>query len=479
MIFYMTNHFLYSKKMGKFVIQFLKMMNWKQLLSGKRLGVQSGADSSRTVYERDYDRVVFSSAFRRMQDKTQVIPLPDSDFVHTRLTHSLEVSCVGRSLGRMIGQQVLEKHSDLRETAVTDADFGAIVAAACLAHDIGNPPFGHSGEKAISEYFLNGKGKRFQKDVAEHEWKDLTSFEGNANGFRLLTDASNGLEGGLGLCYATLGAFTKYPKTAAAVKQKAVDGGKRASQKKYGIFNYQKNVLEEVAKDLGLLSLGGDSWARHPLAFVMEAADDICYRIIDFEDGIRLGLIGVEEGFGLLKNLIPEEQLDEDKLAQIFDDRARASYLRAKAIGAMIAETVEVFMTNEEAILDGSFDVALTDVIPSAKNLDEIQKLSIIKVYQSRPVLDIESAGFTVLGDLLEMFIKAVNDSYAAKENPSHKFYRSEKLMQILPKQFLGVTGETDDSLYMRLMRISQFVAGMTDSYAINLYHQLKGIKLS
>ena len=455
------------------------MMNWKQLLSGKRLGVQSGADISRTVFERDYDRVVFSSAFRRMQDKTQVIPLPDSDFVHTRLTHSLEVSCVGRSLGRMIGQQVIAKHDYLKDIGVTDADFGAIVAAACLAHDIGNPPFGHSGEKAISEYFLNGKGKRFQAVVDVHEWKDLTSFEGNANGFRLLTDASNGLEGGLGLCYATLGAFTKYPKTAAATKQMAKDGGKRASQKKYGIFHYQKEILGEVAGDLGLISLGSDSWARHPLAFVMEAADDICYRIIDFEDGIRLGLIGVEEGFRLLKNLIPNEQLDEDKLAQIFDDRARASYLRAKAIGAMITETVAVFMENEEHILEGSFDTALTDVIPSAAKLDEIQMLSIKKVYQSRPVLDIESAGFTVLGDLLEMFIKAVNDSYYCKKHPENKFYRSEKLMQILPKQFVGADGEIDDSLYMRLMRISQFVAGMTDSYAINLYHQLKGIKLS
>ena len=270
-------------------------MNWEQLLSLKRYGdthkrLRKEQDETRLGFEVDYDRIIFSSAFRSLQDKTQVIPLSKTDFVHTRLTHSLEVSVVGRSLGRLAGKKLLEKHKDLSEIhGYRFNDFGAIVAAASLAHDIGNPPFGHSGEKAIGEYFATGKGQQYKQYLTEKEWQDIVDFEGNANGFKLLTETREGVDGGLRLSYATLGAFTKYPKESLPKKPT-----KHIVDKKFGFFQSEKDSFKEVAEELGLLKTreGKDiSFSRHPLTFLVEAADDICYTIIDFEDGINLGLI--------------------------------------------------------------------------------------------------------------------------------------------------------------------------------------------
>ncbi len=273
-------------------------MNWEQLLSLRRQGdtnkrLRIEQDETRLGFEVDYDRIIFSSAFRSLQDKTQVIPLSKTSFVHTRLTHSLEVSVVGRSLGRIIGKAVLEKYPQLKKThGYQSNDFGAIVAAASLAHDIGNPPFGHSGEKAIGDFFLNGKGKRFKSQLSKKEYQDLIDFEGNANGFKILSETKNGVEGGLRLSYATLGAFMKYPKESLPKKPSL-----NISDKKYGVFQSEKDFFLEVAKELGLQNRGDRkdmSFSRHPLAFLVEAADDICYTIIDFEDGINLGLIDEE-----------------------------------------------------------------------------------------------------------------------------------------------------------------------------------------
>ena len=273
-------------------------MQWERLLSLKRQGdtnkrLRAEQDETRLGFEVDYDRIIFSSAFRSLQDKTQVIPLSKTDFVHTRLTHSLEVAVVGRSLGRQVGKQVLEKYPHLSEVhGYKMNDFGAIVAAAALAHDIGNPPFGHSGEKAIGDFFKNGFGKQFKDKLTDKEYQDLCTFEGNANGFKILTESKPGAEGGLRLSYATLGAFMKYPKESLPYKPTS-----HIADKKYGFFQDDKTAFQDVAEELGLLQTrsGNDvSYGRHPLAFLVEAADDICYTIIDFEDGINLGLISEE-----------------------------------------------------------------------------------------------------------------------------------------------------------------------------------------
>src|SRR5210317_1616818 len=290
-------------------------MNWEQLLSLKRFGdtnkrLRKEQDETRLGFEVDYDRVIFSSEFRSLQDKTQVIPMSQTDFVHTRLTHSLEVSVVGRSIGRKVGQEILEKHPHLKDSFGYQAnDFGAIVAAASLAHDIGNPPFGHSGEKAIGEFFKTGNGKRFKSQMTEKEYQDLCDFEGNANGFKILTESRQGREGGLRLSYATLGSFTKYPKESLPKKPT-----QQIADKKYGFFQTERSFFNEVATELGLIPSGTDgaiAYKRHPLAYLVEAADDICYTIIDFEDGINLGLIEEEFALEYLVKLVKDDIINQ------------------------------------------------------------------------------------------------------------------------------------------------------------------------
>ena len=315
-------------------------MNWEQLLSLRRYGdtnkrLRKEQDETRLGFEVDYDRIIFSSEFRSLQDKTQVIPLSQTDFVHTRLTHSLEVSVVGRSLGRGVGQKLLERYPHLREIHGYQAnDFGAIVAAAALAHDIGNPPFGHSGEKAIGHYFKTGKGSEFANQLSEKEYQDLCDFEGNANGFNIVTQHRPGREGGLRLSYATLGAFMKYPKESLPKKPT-----KHIADKKYGFFQQDKSSFVEVAEELGLIKTSKDTdlgFARHPLAYLVEAADDICYTIIDFEDGINLGLIQEEIALEYLINLV-RHTINTSKYNRLTSKEDRLSYLRALAINTLIS----------------------------------------------------------------------------------------------------------------------------------------------
>jgi dGTPase len=339
-------------------------MNCEQLLSlkkqgdtGKRLRIEQ--DDTRLGFEVDYDRIIFSAAFRSLQDKTQVIPLSKTDFVHTRLTHSLEVSVVGRSLGRLVGKKIIEKYPYLKEIhGYLMNDFGAIVAAASLAHDIGNPPFGHSGEKAIGEYFSIGNGLKYKDKLTAKQWQDLIDFEGNANGFSVLTGSRPGIEGGLRISYATLGAFMKYPKESLPKKPTA-----GIADKKYGFFQTDKLFFEEVARDMGLIPNKQDGdigFERHPLAYLVEAADDICYTIIDFEDGINLGLVSEDFALEYLIKLV-KDNIGVSKYKMLETKEDRISYLRALAIGALINDAADVFIENEEAILAGNFHYALTD----------------------------------------------------------------------------------------------------------------------
>lgn len=447
-------------------------MNWEKLFSVKRFGNKSSSSQAtgRSEFESDFDRVVFSSAFRRMQDKTQVVPLPESDFVHTRLTHSLEVSCVGRSLGKIVGEKILEKYPKLKNN-VTQYDFGSIVAAASLAHDIGNPPFGHSGERAISEYFVNGPGSSFQKKLNKKEWKDLINFEGNANGFRILTNLNTGTEGGIKLTFTTLAAFTKYPTS--SFQSRMIQD--RTSQKKYGFFNSEKEIFQTIANELEMIQLSEESWCRHPLAFLVESADDICYRIIDFEDGVRLGLIHLKEAEIKLRGLIKDESFDEHYFSSINDEKEQISYLRAKTINSLVKKLSSIFLQYEAEILRGEFDKSLISQLDVYGELEEIKLITRKYVYHSQQVLKVESAGFNVIARLLDLFINAVNEAYAANNDSSLNYYHSKMLCELLPAQYLGRNRIPDNDLYLRILRICDFVSGMTDTYAISLHRKLLG----
>ncbi len=456
-------------------------MNWQQLLSKKPLGKKEILDpdsmiEGRSQFQRDFDRIVFSSAFRRLQDKTQVFPLPESDFVHTRLTHSLEVSCVGRSLGNQVGKTILQRHRVLSKE-YTHFHFGEIVAAACLAHDIGNPPFGHSGEDAIAEYFKNGEGKKYESVLNDNKkWNDLIKFEGNAQGFRIITKLQNpNIQGGLGISCATLAAFTKYPKESFVPENKlATREMKSKLLKKFGFFQSEKNIFEEVASETGLMKKNGTGnslwWCRHPLAFLIEAADDICYRIMDLEDGFRLGLLSFKETEELLMSLLKGIKLN---LYTGRDENDKIGYLRAKSINQLVDELATAFLDNEEEILEGKLEKDLISVIKKNKQLELIKTISINKIYSYRSVVEREIAGYEVLGGLLDTFINAAND--ASLEKIPQK---SIKILRLLPSQFLGEHKKADDDIYMRLLKITDFVSGMTDSYAVSLFRKIKGISL-
>lgn len=445
------------------------MMQWEQLLSLKRQGdtskrLRKEQDDTRLGFEVDYDRIIFSSAFRSLQDKTQVIPLSKTDFVHTRLTHSLEVSVVGRSLGRLVGKKIIEKHPYLSEVhGFHMNDFGAIVAAAALAHDIGNPPFGHSGEKAIGEYFKTGNGQQYRDKLTDKEWQDLIDFEGNANGFTLLTSSRPGVEGGLRLTYATLGTFMKYPKESLPKKPTA-----NISDKKYGFFQCDREFVQDVAKELGMIpnKTGDDiGYERHPLAYLVEAADDICYTIIDFEDGINLGLIPEEFALEYLIKLV-KDSIDAAKYNTLTTKEDRLSYLRALAIGSLINDAVNTFLENEELILEGKYPHALTDQGRYTAQMRDIINLSVKNIYQSREVIEKEVMGYRMINVLLDSFCTAYNKKFDGTAGNYDSL-----LLKMLPEKFIT----EKMNLYDRLLHICHFVSTLTDGKAVLLYNTITG----
>ena len=448
-------------------------MNWEQLLSLRRQGdthkrLRKEQDETRLGFEVDYDRIIFSAAFRSLQDKTQVIPLSKTDFVHTRLTHSLEVSVVGRSLGRIAGKKILEKHPYLKEVhGYHFNDFGAIVAAAALAHDIGNPPFGHSGEKAIGEYFKTGNGQHYRLKLSEKEYQDIIDFEGNANGLKLLTETREGVQGGLRLSYATLGAFMKYPKESLPKKPTA-----HIADKKFGFFQTERHFFEEVAKELGLNQTrqGKDSsFSRHPLTYLVEAADDICYTIIDFEDGINLGLIPEDFALEYLIKLV-KDSINTKKYNEMVYMEDRLSYLRALAISTLISDVIDVFVENEEAILEGTFGVSLLDKSKYKAQISDIIQLSVEKVYQSQEVIEKEIAGYRIISDILDVYTSAL-----VKKTEGQASNYDRLVVKTLPAFYQ----RTEDlSIYQILLNSCCYVASLSDSAAVHIHNKIMGRQL-
>jgi len=442
-------------------------MDWKKLLSAKRWGYEhreiKNQDMARSEFQRDYDRLIFSSPFRRLQNKTQVFPLPGSVFVHNRLTHSLEVASVGRSLGRIFYTKYKERHPTVDEHFPYLQEIGNIVSSACLAHDLGNPAFGHSGESAISHYFLSGGGLAYKNEVNEEEWQDLVHFEGNANALRILTHQFNGKEaGGFALTYSTLAAIVKYPCA-------AIDGNRKKEglhRKKYGYFQPEKDSFLKIADELGMEKDANHPkvYKRHPLVYLVEAADDICYNIIDIEDAHRLGILTTEKVEELLIPLSNDTQIKQ-RLSQIGDRDSRVSLLRAKAISTLIQQCSDVFFRKEEAILAGSFESSLIDNIDMdlRELMKTIEKISIEKIYNASSVVQIEVAGYKVMSGLLEEFVPA----YLRNSSSYDK-----KVVALIPEQYK----QREDATYGKIRSVLDFVSGMTDLYAVELFRKMRGI---
>lgn len=448
---------------------------WIKLLSDSRIGSsESQADDFRSPFQRDIDRIIFSSAFRRLQDKTQVFPLARNDYVRTRLTHSLEVSSVGRSLGIYVGRELSRRY----QLNIDANYFAEIVGAACLAHDIGNPPFGHAGEDTIRHWFLDPRrGSQFLDQLKPQEAAEFTQFEGNAQGFRVLTKLQrhtrdDSVIGGLQLTYASLGAFLKYPRPAVIPDTDT----KRRSQKKYNYFLTEKDQFNIVMKTLGLESTGQFSFTRHPLVFLMEAADDISYNIADMQDGFRLGLVTYDEVFDFFRTLMDAawENLHSE-ISGLSDPKDRVETLGGKVIGKLVREVAELFLAEEKNILTGSFDKSLVEAIPSQKCMQEMSSFAYENIYSSEPVIEVKVGGFEVIQGLLDLFIPAIFDGHN-RNHYDHK--RLELVLRLVPKQFTEAINESNENPYIRLHQIMDFISGMTDSYALSLYRRLYGFNL-
>ena len=440
-------------------------MNWKQLLSNKRFGLENlheARKEDRTEFQRDYDRLIFSAPFRRLQNKTQVFPLPGSIFVHNRLTHSLEVSCVGRSLGNKIASELLKLHSELHDTHISE--IGSIVSAACLAHDLGNPPFGHSGEKAIGTYFSEGKGRTLQAYLSAKEWDDFTHFEGNANAFRLLTHQFQGRRpGGFVLTYATLAAIVKYPFSSQLA----------GSKQKFGFFTSEEEAFQKIAHELGLKKISKEGeplkYCRHPLVYLVEAADDICYQMMDIEDAHKLKILTTQETQNLYKQFFSSERLEKiEQICQLVTDtNEQIAYLRSSVIGVLIKECTRVFVENETAILSGTFSGPLIRHLsePVKQAYENCSKTAFAKIYCAKDVLDIELAGYQVITTLIDLMIEAVR-------YPDKAY--SKLLINRISKQY-DVEAPT---LYGKIQAVLDYISGMTDVYALDLYRKINGNSL-
>lgn len=443
------------------------MMDWQKLISNKRLGQEyrhTERHDDRTEFKRDYDRLIFSAPFRRLQNKTQVFPLPGSIFVHNRLTHSLEVASVGMSLGNDIAQQIIKKRPELKDTMFEQ--IGQIVSTACLAHDLGNPPFGHSGEKAIQTFFTEGSGLSLKQQVSSAFWDDITHFEGNANAFRLLTHQFKGRRpGGFVMTYSTLASIVKYPYASSAAGTKG----------KFGFFQSEQPYFQRIADEMGLLRRSNEGeplqYVRHPLVYLVEAADDICYEIMDIEDAHKLKILSYPETEELFLGFFEKET--QQKLLQrisdenLQDPNEKVVYLRACVIGKLENECVNTFLNNEEKILAGTFEGSLIKHINQQQRdaYKRCSQLSVERIYRSRPVLDVELSGYKIMATLMEQMTEAVM-------HPD-RFYSKQLIDRVSTQYDINA-----QELETRLMAVIDYIAGMTDVYALDVYQKINGISL-
>ena len=437
-------------------------MEWKSLLSAQREYREYKKIDIRNAFQRDYDRIIFSNIFRRLQNKTQVFPLPGSQMVHNRLTHSLEVASVGRSIARLVSKTLCDKFGNDFLNEIYDIDI--IVSSACLAHDLGNPPFGHSGEETISSYFTDGPGQKLKDMMPEYQWSDLASFEGNANAFRQLTHQFAGRrQGGMSLTYATLATLVKYPYLSYN------KGGK----KKYNVFYSEKETFKKVMDGCGIPCLDENNfvYARHPLSYMMEAADDICYLILDMEDAHKRGIVATQKIDRFFTSFFKKEETwfferKESIYETVTDDNERMAFLRATVINKLVECVAKVFIDNYDDIMNGNFEKALVSHLPDhEKNaMEKCREFSLKNIYKHPTVVKVELTGFNVIGSLVDEFVNAALEP--------QKIY-NKKLLSLIPEQFKN----NEDDLYSRVQVVLDYISNMTDLYAVQLYKDLRGIR--
>lgn len=442
-------------------------MKWDLLVNDKRFGLEDYHDpkknATRTDFRRDYDRLVFSSPFRRLQNKTQGFPLPGSIFVHNRLTHSMEVACVGKSMADNIAVALRERYLAQGMPVEHFDHLGDIVAAACLAHDLGNPPFGHSGERAIGTFFSEGAGRDLRDRLSDSEWADLTHFEGNANALRVLTHQFKGRrKGGFAMTYSTLASIVKYPYESIL-----------STKGKFGFFVSERDDYARVADELGILRLSAEGkplrFARHPLVYIVEAADDICYEVMDIEDAHKLKILSTSEVIDAFLGFFDLERQEHLRrgMGHVSDPNEKIAYLRSCVVGALVDQCAATFIANEGAILAGTFEGSLLGHIRDLERQGyaRCNELSWAKIYRSSEVVDIELAGNRIITFLLERLVEAVT-------KPQLNY--SRLLLAKFPEQY-DVAAPT---LYGKLQAVLDHVSAMTDVYALDLYRKLNGTSL-
>lgn len=444
------------------------MMNWQTLLSTQRFkregdtvvptstpSTQEGAEALRTDFHIDYDRVVFSGAFRRLARKTQVHPFAEHDHTHNRLTHSVEVASVGRSLGNRVG--VMLQKGGFLAAGHQPSDIGAVVQVACLAHDFGNPPFGHTGEDALRDWFRDPHHAGYLLGLSEAERNDVQTYEGNAHSLRLVAHLEMyRARGGMRLTAASIGTLLKYPWTSSA----------EHGRKKFNIYQTELPFIEGIAAELGLPEIAQHHWARHPLSYLMEAADDICYALLDLEDAVELGLLQDLEVERVLAELTYRENS-----WQAQSSAERCAMLRGIAIGRAIDNVAQTFMLHHQSLLAGCFQakdlLAVCD--PVVRNtLGQAKELARTRIFRHQSKLITEIATFPCLGSILGLLVPAVH----AWITNGEVSVRQSLALELMKNEPVNNT----DSLYQAYMKILDFVGGMTDNTAARLAREISGI---
>lgn len=433
------------------------MLQWDTLLSATRYGHPADQDPNRSDFHRDYDRIVFSTAFRRLGRKTQVHPFSVNDHVHSRLTHSIEVSSVGRSLAITV-YHLIKKYLP---KYVNEYQFGTIVQSACLAHDIGNPPFGHAGEAAIREWFRKNRTSAAMRDLKPEEIADFENFDGNAQGHRILSKLEyHFLDGGMRLTYATIGSMIKYPQLA-----------------KFGtptsLFSTEADLYRMTAYTLGIPELETGKWVRHPLVYLMEAADDICYSILDVEDAIELGILSFGDVRGMFSYLCgPDVDIDREYQENGQNFRDFLSSIRGLAIQNLIDDVAITFVNNYEQIMSGEQVKHLTDLSRSEvmEGIRIAKRLGVERIYPDRRKTELEVGSYTTLSTVLDAFINGVYDYRLNGKNS----YRADRIVRLIGQAKIGQSVTAAEAYH----QVLDFVSGMTDNYATYLARQIGGLAM-
>jgi dGTPase len=439
-------------------------MKWANLLSRKRCGVSQleQTEAGRSHFQKDIDRIIFSSAFRRLNDKTQVHPLAGNDNIRTRLPHSLEVSSVGRSLGTKVGERL---YKELKSIDIQPSHVGDIVQAACLAHDIGNPPFGHSGEEAIRSWFRANSNRDVLKDLTTAELNDFQNFEGNAQGLRIITQLEYYLfEGGMRLTYATLGTFMKYPWTSDLLET--------FGKHKYGCNRTEIEILTEIATELGSIQRADTAWCRHPLSYLMEAADDICYASIDLEDGIEMGFITYDEVLEILGIVVDIDRLPTLHSRCEGNDllNRKIAIARGRAMSFLIEGVVDTFIQYKDDLLTGN--LMYDDLIGACGGrvkefIDTAKNTAKNKIFDNPRKIQIEKGSHATIDILLEAFISA---AYYLKIDEREFPPKYQTLLDIMGYH----QPKPEWSLHHSYMHVLDFISGMTDNYAANIAKRIE-----